>query len=196
MFKVGDRVQWKQRKPVVCVSAPCDPTPGTVVRITEAQPGELRGGFLVGDSGLVVSVQHDNETPFPPMDWPAESLEYEDRSPGLIGMSEEKWCASLGKGLPQCKHDKPLSDSTLAAIAVGTVVGTIGLGTWLSWRAAKKEQAELEAYQTELASMNQEKLLRELNEWQFQNRGVQDNTNTLVFIGYMMFFSTMFAARG
>jgi hypothetical protein len=72
-MRIGDRVQWRQRDPVTCITSPCDRTPGMVVGISQAPVGELRGGFVVGNSGLVVHVQHE-ESPFSPVEWPAESL--------------------------------------------------------------------------------------------------------------------------
>jgi tRNA A58 N-methylase Trm61 len=53
--------------------------------------------------------------------------------------------------------------------------------------AAVKEQEEVVEYKAELATMDSSELLRELNEWQFRNRGVRNNTDTLVLTGYMIF---------
>lgn len=87
----------------------------------------------------------------------------------------------------ESSHDKPLSTGAVIAISTGAIIGFGGLW-WLGQReAAVKEQEEVVEYKAELATMDSSELLRELNEWQFRNRGVRNNTDTLVLMGYMIF---------
>ncbi len=73
MSLIGRRVRWAEQGPIACFAPPCTQTPGTVVEVTRETPGKFKGGFVVGPSGFVVSVKHDDDN-YPPLDWPAESL--------------------------------------------------------------------------------------------------------------------------
>lgn len=131
MTLVGKRVRWTNQTPgIACFAPPCDQRPGTVVKVTSETPGKLQGGFVVGPSGLVVSVKYDDDI-YPPLDWPAEALVTLDDGKPLLAQAT---CPPL----THCTDPKIIaqvrgSNVFENKLTIAAVLAMLGVGLWL-WK--------------------------------------------------------------